>query len=67
MHNLANLVDEEHNPFLKNLSRISKSSDVAETKDGYAFLTRQEWIYIIALTHIFSDNLGPSLSKADSQ
>ena len=67
MYNLANLVNKEHNSFLKNLSRIGKSSYIAETKDGYAFLTRQEWIYIIALTHIFSDNLGPSLAKADSQ
>ena len=66
MHNLSNLVHEEHDPFLKNLSRISKSSDIAETKDSYAFLTRQEWIYIIAFTHIFSDNLGPSLAEADS-
>ena len=39
MDYLANLVDKEHYPFLEDLSRICKSSDVAETKDGYAFLT----------------------------
>ena len=38
MDYLTNLVNEQHYSFLKDLSSICESSDVAETKDGYAFL-----------------------------
>ena len=40
MHYLTDLIDEQHHPFLENLSRICKPSDVTEAKDGYAFLSR---------------------------
>ena len=63
MHYLANLVDKEHYPFLEDLSRICESSDVAETKDGYAFLTGQQWVYVVTLTHVLSDDLGPGLTE----
>ena len=67
MYYLANLVYEQHYPFLEDLSSICESSDVAETKDGYAFLTGQQWVYVVTLTHVLSDDLGAGLAKTDGQ
>ena len=67
MYDLTNLVNEQHDPFLEDLSCIGKSTDIAEAKDGDDLLSGEHRVHIVTLAHILTDNLRPSLTKADGK
>jgi hypothetical protein len=60
---LCYFVDKKHHLFLEYLSHVCEVPDIAEPKHTKHPLTSDEWIDSRASLHVFSDDVGTSLSE----
>ena len=67
MSDFSDLVDEDKNLLLKNLSAICEVSDVAKAVDSLDSLAWEHRIQVTARVHVLGDNCGTGLSETESQ
>mmetsp|Transcript_13064 Transcript_13064/g.27308 ORF Transcript_13064/g.27308 Transcript_13064/m.27308 type:complete len:208 (-) Transcript_13064:1954-2577(-) len=69
VHNLGDLVHEEHNFLLQDLGRIREVTDAAEAYDGANLLPGRHGLHTSAgaTTHVLPDDLRAGLAKAQGQ
>ena len=67
MRNVRNLVHKHHHLFLKNLSRVRKITNIAESEYSHLLLPRQHRIHLSSHCHISRYYLRPRLSESQGQ
>jgi len=67
MDDLSNLIDPDHDLFLKNLRSVSESSDIAEAENTDAALTGHERIDIVTFSHVLGNDTRARLSETDGK
>mmetsp|Transcript_6512 Transcript_6512/g.5799 ORF Transcript_6512/g.5799 Transcript_6512/m.5799 type:complete len:216 (-) Transcript_6512:284-931(-) len=67
MDDLSDFVHKDHHFGLEDLSGVGEVSDVAEAEDRHDFLAREHRVHIATALHVLGNDLGASLSEAQSQ